>query len=86
MREHSRYQAKYEPEDAPITVLYEFDTEEEVYASELLQNPCRTTCFASGGKFYIGGHFTYMDGITERRELNDIKFHQQLKEITGAAI
>ena len=57
MRVHSRYQAKYEPEDAPVTVLYEFNTEEEMKKSGLLHNVNRTTCFASDGKYYIGGHF-----------------------------
>ena len=57
MKEHSRYPAKYEPQDAPITILYEFDTEDEMNTSGLLHDPCRTTCFMSGGKYYVGGHF-----------------------------
>ncbi len=57
MKEYSRYQAKYEPQDAPITVLYEFETEEEMNATGLLRDPRRTTCFMSSGKYYVGGHF-----------------------------
>lgn len=57
MQEYKRYQAKYEPQDAPITVLYVFDTEEEMNASGLLKDPRRTTCFVSAGKYYVGGHF-----------------------------
>ena len=57
MKEHSRYQAKYEPNDAPVTILYEFDSQDEMFASDLLRDPRRTTCFVSGGKYYVGGHF-----------------------------
>ncbi|MDR1755226.1 MAG: hypothetical protein LBR74_10110 [Eubacterium sp.] len=48
----------YEP-DPPgvITVLYEFDTEDEMNESGLLRDPRRTTCFMSSGRYYVGGHF-----------------------------
>ncbi len=39
------------------TTVYEFNTEEEMNASGLLNDPRRTTCFTSDGKYYIGGHF-----------------------------
>jgi hypothetical protein len=47
------------PADPPdvITVLYEFDTEEEMNTSGLLHDKRRTTCFMSAGKYYVGGHF-----------------------------
>lgn len=57
MRVYSRYQARYEPQGAPMTVLYEFDSEEEMKESGLLYNANRTTCFVSDGKYYVGGHF-----------------------------
>ena len=57
MKEYSRYQAQYEPAGSPITILYEFDTEEEMNASGLLDDPRRTTCFMSAGAYYVGGHF-----------------------------
>ena len=63
MREHKRYHFEgilglYEA-DPPgvITILYEFDTEDEMNASGLLRNSRRTTCFMSSGKHYVGGHF-----------------------------
>ncbi|GHV06450.1 hypothetical protein FACS1894217_05150 [Clostridia bacterium] len=45
-----------EPPDV-LTVLFEFDTEQEMNESGLLQDKRRTTCFASDGKYYVGGHF-----------------------------
>lgn len=54
MNEHSRYHFQNE---AQLTVLYEFDTEDEMNASGLLKDPHRTTCFVSAGKYYVGGHF-----------------------------
>ena len=56
MRLHSNYHFK---DDAPhvITTLYEFDTEEDMNASGLLNDKRRTTCFTSSGKWYVGGHF-----------------------------
>lgn len=54
MREHKRY---YYGNETRLTVLYEFDTEQEMNESGLLNDPNRTTCFASGGKYYVGGHF-----------------------------
>jgi len=38
------------------TILYEFDTEEEMNASRMLNDPKRQTCFISDGKYYVGLH------------------------------
>lgn len=38
------------------TILYEFETEEEMNASGMLNNPNRQTCFMSDGKYYVGLH------------------------------
>lgn len=38
------------------TTLYEFDTEEEMNASRILNDPKRQTCFISDGKYYVGLH------------------------------
>lgn len=54
MKEYTRYHYKDEKQ---VTVLYEFDTEAEMNKSGLLNDPRRTTCFQSGGKYYVGGHF-----------------------------
>lgn len=54
MNLYTRYHFRDEKE---MTVLYEFDSEEEMTASKLLDDPRRTTCFISAGKYYIGGHF-----------------------------
>ena len=54
MKEHSRYYFKSE---TVLTVLFEFDTEKEMHESGLINNPRRTTCFMSAGKYYVGGHF-----------------------------
>jgi hypothetical protein len=40
-----------------MTVLYEFDDEAEMNACNLRNDPRRTTCFVSNGKYYVGGHF-----------------------------
>jgi len=57
MKIHKRYQAYYEPANSPITVTYEFDTEIEMKNSGLIDDPRRTTCYMSRGKYYVGGHF-----------------------------
>jgi len=63
MKEHSRYHFKGVPgtypadPDGVITILYKFDTEDEMNASGLLNDPRRTTCFTSAGKYFVGGHF-----------------------------
>lgn len=54
MKEHSRYHFQGE---SALTVMYEFDTEDEMKASGFLDDPRRTTCFMSSGKYYVGGHF-----------------------------
>jgi len=54
MKEYKRYYARGEAE---ITILYEFETEREMYASGLIEDPRRTTCFMSSSKYYVGGHF-----------------------------
>ncbi len=54
MKEYKRYYCKGEKQ---LTILYEFDTEQEMNESGLLNDPRRTTCFESGGKYYVGGHF-----------------------------
>jgi hypothetical protein len=54
VKEYKRYRYKTEEQ---ITILYEFDNEAEMYASGLLHDLRRTTCFMSGGKYYVGGHF-----------------------------
>ncbi len=38
------------------TTLYEFDTEEEMNASRILNDLKRQTCFISDGKYYVGLH------------------------------
>jgi len=68
MREHERYHFEGIPglyeADPPgvMTVLYEFDTQDELNASGLLLDPRRTTCFMSSGKYYVGGHFEQEGG------------------------
>ena len=63
MKIHNRYRFKgtpgvYPPDpDDVTTVLYEFDTEAAARASGLIDDPRRTTCYMSGGKCYVGGHF-----------------------------
>ena len=57
----NRYLFKDEEE---FTTMCVFDTDEEMRASGLLYSPNRTTCFVSGGKYYVGGHFD--------RELKDL--------------
>ncbi len=61
MREYSRYHfienmgtGKCE---TALTICYEFDTKEECYNSELLNDKRRTSAFMCGGKYYICGHF-----------------------------
>ena len=54
MRVHRRYHYMGETQ---LTILYEFDTEAEMNESGLMNDPRRTTCFESGGKYYVGGHF-----------------------------
>ncbi len=54
MKEYKRYY--YKDEKQP-TILYEFDTELEMNENGLLNDPRRTTCFKSGEKYYVGGHF-----------------------------
>ncbi|GHV36281.1 hypothetical protein FACS1894187_10630 [Synergistales bacterium] len=54
MKEHNRYYYRGEEQ---LTILYEFDTEDEINASGLLSDPRRTTCFMNSGKYYVGGHF-----------------------------
>lgn len=54
MREYKRY---FFRDETRLTVLFEFDSESEMYASGMLHDPRRTTCFMSSGKYYIGGHF-----------------------------
>jgi hypothetical protein len=54
MKVYREYYYKNEPE---LTVLYEFDSEEEVNASGLLDDKRRTTCFMSDGQYFVGGHF-----------------------------
>ena len=54
MRVHRHYHYMGETQ---LTILYEFDTEAEMNESGLLNDPRRTTCFESGGKYYVGGHF-----------------------------
>ena len=63
MRLHSKYHFKgvgktlcADPEGV-MTVLYEFDSKDEVIANGILNDPRRTTSFANRGKFYVGGHF-----------------------------
>jgi hypothetical protein len=53
---YKRYHHTADPEGV-LTICYEFDTEEEMNASGLLNDPRRTSCFMSGGKYYISGHF-----------------------------
>lgn len=60
MRKYKQYYCNGEKQ---LTILYEFDTEEEMNESGLLNNPRRTTCFESGGKYYIGGHFEEMKKV-----------------------
>ena len=62
MKEHSRYYYKNEEQ---ITILYEFDSENEMNASGLLRDPRRTTCFISSGKYYVGGHFEAVEMKTK---------------------
>ncbi|GHU94377.1 hypothetical protein FACS1894208_05340 [Clostridia bacterium] len=63
MKVHSKYHFKGIPgtydadPEGVMTVLFEFDDEAEMNASGLLNDPRRTTCFVSGGKYYVGGHF-----------------------------
>ncbi len=47
----------YYRDEKELTILYEFDTESEMKESGLLDDPRRTTCFVSSGKYYVGGHF-----------------------------
>ena len=60
MKEYDRYY--YNGEKRP-TILYEFDNEAEMNESGLLTDPRRTTCFESGGKYYVGGHFEGMKKV-----------------------
>jgi hypothetical protein len=60
VREHERY---YFKDEKQLTILYEFDTEEEMNESGLLNDPRRTACFESGGKYYVGGHFKEMKKV-----------------------
>lgn len=63
MKVHKKYHFKGIPGTYPadpddlITVLHEFENEAEMTASGLLNDPRRTTCFMSNGKYYVGGHF-----------------------------
>ena len=63
MKPHSTYRFKgipgtYDPDpDGVTTVMFKFDTLKEMNASGLLDDPRRTTCFISGGKYFVGGHF-----------------------------
>jgi hypothetical protein len=54
MREYKRY---YHKNEKSLTVLYEFESENEMNLSGFLQDPRRTTCFMSDEKYYVGGHF-----------------------------
>lgn len=54
MKVHTRFHFKDEKE---VTTLYEFETESEMHESGFLSDHRRTTCFVSGGKYYVGGHF-----------------------------
>ena len=56
MRKYDRYHFEADPPEV-TTVLYEFDTEDEMKESGLLLDNRRTTCFVSSGKYYVGGHF-----------------------------
>jgi hypothetical protein len=56
MKLHSRYHCPADPPGV-TTTLYEFDTEQEMNESVLLQDKRGTACFKSGGKYYAGGHF-----------------------------
>ena len=38
------------------TILYEFETKEEMDASGMLDDPKRQTCFMSDEKYYVGLH------------------------------
>lgn len=60
MKEHKRY---YYKDEKRLTILYEFDTEAEMNESGFLNDPRRTTCFESGGKYYVGGHFEEMKKV-----------------------
>ncbi len=60
MKEYRRYYYKAEK---LLTILYEFDTELEMNESGLLTDPRRTTCFKSGEKYYVGGHFETMKKV-----------------------
>lgn len=60
MKEHKRY---YYNGEKQVTILYGFDTEAEMNESGLLNDPRRTTCFQSGGKYYVGGHFEEMKKV-----------------------
>lgn len=44
------------------TILYEFDTEQELNDSNLLNDINRVTCFISDGKYYIGLHEVKQNG------------------------
>jgi hypothetical protein len=54
MKEYARYHFRDELE---VTIVYEFDTEEEMKQSGLLDDERWTTCYMSSGKYYVGGHF-----------------------------
>ena len=63
MKQHSRYHfdglpGVYEADPPGVmTTSYEFETEEELSASGLLDDPRRTSCYISDGKYYVAGHF-----------------------------
>jgi hypothetical protein len=54
MKEYARYHFRDELE---VTIVYEFDAEEEMKQSGLLDDERWTTCYMSSGKYYVGGHF-----------------------------
>lgn len=62
MKLHDKY---YYKDEEILTISYQFDTEEEMNASGLLDDPRRTSCFMSSGKYYVCGHFAEEDAYDE---------------------
>jgi hypothetical protein len=97
MKLFSRYHQITDPEDV-MTLLYEFDTKEEVNKSKLLHDPQRTTCFMSSGKYYVGGNFENREdeiafdvhGMDEScviaiRKSSEVSLKTKLSKINGDA-